>query len=48
MRFTEFRTLLEYDRSKTVAALGNGILKAAGPAIKQYDAHWKQYQDAIK
>lgn len=29
MRFTEFRTLLEYDRSKTQAALGNGIVKAA-------------------
>lgn len=29
MRFLEFRTLLEYDRSKTVAALSGGILQAA-------------------
>lgn len=29
MRFLEFKTLLEYDRSKTVAALSGGILQAA-------------------
>jgi hypothetical protein len=29
MRFLEFKTLLEYDRSKTADALGNGIVKAA-------------------
>lgn len=29
MRYREFTTLLEYDRSKTVAALGNSILSAA-------------------
>lgn len=29
MRYQEFKTLLEYDRSKTVQALGNSILRAA-------------------